>query len=173
MAKSEKQKLKLLYIIQCLMEKTDEEHAVTTQEIIDYLALQGITAERKSIYTDIDLLTDFGMDIINIVYTAVTICHYFYSFPFHALIPKGNCPFVFPMLSYYCSKSNMIQRRFIMCQNIPNDPVMLLSFVNTQLRDYFTTLDLFCENFNVDRSELEEKLKSIDYEYNAATNQFV
>ena len=48
---------------------------------------------------------------------------------------------------------------------------MLLSFVNTQLRDYFTTLDLFCENFNVDRSELEEKLKSIDYEYNAATNQ--
>ena len=46
------------------MEKTDEEHAVTTQEIIDYLALQGIAAERKSIYTDIDLLTDFGMDII-------------------------------------------------------------------------------------------------------------
>ncbi len=67
----------------------------------------------------------------------------------------------------------MIQRRFIMYQNIPNDPVMLLSFVNTQLRDYFTTLDLFCENFNVDRSELEEKLKSINYEYNAATNQFV
>ena len=60
-----------------------------------------------------------------------------------------------------------------MCQNIPNDPEMLLSFVNTQLRYYFTTLDLFCENFNVDRSELEEKLKSIDYEYNAATNQFV
>lgn len=67
----------------------------------------------------------------------------------------------------------MIQRRFIMYQNIPNDPVMLLSFVNTQLRDYFTTLDLFCENFNVDRSELEEKLKSINYEYNTATNQFV
>ena len=67
----------------------------------------------------------------------------------------------------------MIQRRFIMYQNIPNDPVMLLSFVNTQLRDFFTTLDLFCENFNVNRSELEEKLKSIDYEYYAATNQFV
>ena len=56
MAKSEKQKLKLLYIIQCLMEKTDEEHAVTTQEIIDYLALQGITAERKRIFTDFDHL---------------------------------------------------------------------------------------------------------------------
>jgi len=60
-----------------------------------------------------------------------------------------------------------------MYQNIPNDPVMLLSFVNTQLRDFFTTLDLFCENFNVNRSELETKLKSIDYEYDAATNQFV
>ena len=67
----------------------------------------------------------------------------------------------------------MIQRRFIMYQNIPNDPVMLLSFVNIQLRDFFTTLDLFCENFNVNRSELEAKLKSIDYEYDAATNQFV
>ena len=60
-----------------------------------------------------------------------------------------------------------------MYQNIPNDPVMLLSFVNTQLHDFFTTLDLFCENFNVNRSELEAKLKSIDYEYDAATNQFV
>ena len=60
-----------------------------------------------------------------------------------------------------------------MYQNIPNDPVMLLSFVNTQLRAFFTTLDLFCENFNVNRSELEAKLKSIDYEYDAATNQFV
>mgnify|MGYP004662393221 FL=1 len=60
-----------------------------------------------------------------------------------------------------------------MYQNIPNDPVMLLSFVNTQLRDFFITLDLFCENFNVNRSELEAKLNSIDYEYDAATNQFV
>ena len=60
MAKSEKQKLKLLYIMQCLMEKTDEEHAVTTQDIIDYLALQGIAAERKSIYTDIDIANKSG-----------------------------------------------------------------------------------------------------------------
>lgn len=68
----------------------------------------------------------------------------------------------------------MIQRRFIMYQNIPNDPVMLLSFVNTQLLLTFSQL-LICsvENFNVNRSELEAKLKSIDYEYSAATNQFV
>lgn len=66
MARSEKQKLKLLYIMQFLAEKTDEEHSVTTQEIIDYLALNNITAERKSIYTDIDLLMDYGLDIIKI-----------------------------------------------------------------------------------------------------------
>ena len=57
--------------------------------------------------------------------------------------------------------------------NIPNDPVMLLSFTNTQLRDFYKDLDSFCENFNVKRSELEAKLKSIDYEYDAVTNQFV
>lgn len=66
MPKSEKQKQKLLYIMQLLMEKTDENHIVTTQEIIDYLALQGIAAERKSIYTDIDTLIDFGMDIVKV-----------------------------------------------------------------------------------------------------------
>lgn len=66
MARSEKQKLKLLYIMQLLVEKTDEEHAVTTQEIIDYLQANDIPSERKSIYTDIDLLIAYGMDIIKI-----------------------------------------------------------------------------------------------------------
>lgn len=66
MARTEKQKLKLLYIMQLLMERTDEEHQVTTQDIIDYLDAQGIAAERKSIYTDIDLLIGFGVDIIKI-----------------------------------------------------------------------------------------------------------
>ncbi len=66
MPKSEKQKLKLLYIMQYLMEKTDETHSVTTADIIAYLASNQITAERKSIYTDIDLLIDYGMDIIKV-----------------------------------------------------------------------------------------------------------
>lgn len=66
MPKSEKQKQKLLYIIQLLMEKTDDAHTVTTQEIIDYLAFQGILAERKSIYDDINTLIDFGMDIVKV-----------------------------------------------------------------------------------------------------------
>ena len=66
MPKSEKQKQKLLYIMKCLMEKTDENHSVTTQELIEYLAANGITAERKSIYSDIDLLIDYGMDIVRV-----------------------------------------------------------------------------------------------------------
>lgn len=66
MARSEKQKLKLLYITQYLLEQTDEDHIVTTQDIITYLEANDISAERKSIYSDIDLLIDFGLDIIKI-----------------------------------------------------------------------------------------------------------
>ena len=64
MAKSENQKQKLLYIAQHLMENTDEHHAVSTPQLIEFLNSQGIKAERKSIYNDIDTLNDFGMDII-------------------------------------------------------------------------------------------------------------
>lgn len=64
MAKSEKQKLKLLYVMQYLLEKSDDTHFVTTQELIDYLENNGIRAERKSIYADIDTLSEYGMDII-------------------------------------------------------------------------------------------------------------
>lgn len=64
MPKSENQKQKLLYIAKYLMENTDEFHSVTTPQLIQYLNSQGIKAERKSIYNDIDTLNDFGMDII-------------------------------------------------------------------------------------------------------------
>lgn len=64
MPKSENQKQKLLYIAKYLMENTDEFHSVTTPQLIEYLNNQGIKAERKSIYNDIDTLNDFGMDII-------------------------------------------------------------------------------------------------------------
>ncbi len=50
--------------MQFLMEKTDEDHVVTTNEIIAHLRANDIAAERKSIYTDIELLQEFGMDII-------------------------------------------------------------------------------------------------------------
>lgn len=66
MAKSEKQKLKLLYIMQFLLEKTDENHIATTKDLIAYLDANGISAERKSIYSDMDSLADYGMDILKI-----------------------------------------------------------------------------------------------------------
>lgn len=66
MPKSYGQKLKILYLAQLLCERSDESHPLTTKEIIDYLAAQGIHAERKSIYDDISALQNFGMDIIAI-----------------------------------------------------------------------------------------------------------
>ena len=66
MAKSAGQKLKLLYIIKLLSEKTDENHPVSTAEIIAYLDANGIHSERKSIYDDINKLCEFGYDIIQV-----------------------------------------------------------------------------------------------------------
>lgn len=56
---------------------------------------------------------------------------------------------------------------------IPKDPVMLLSFVNLKLRDYYRDLESMCEDLEVDRAELEEKLHAIDYHYDEERNQFV
>ncbi|MDO4618883.1 MAG: WYL domain-containing protein [Clostridia bacterium] len=64
MAKSSNQKLKLLYIMKYLLEETDEENFVTTPMIIDMLENHGISAERKSIYENIEDLKLFGVDII-------------------------------------------------------------------------------------------------------------
>lgn len=66
MAKSSNQKLKLLYLVKFLMQHSDEEHPVSTSDIIAELAMNGISAERKSIYDDIDALRLFGLDIIQI-----------------------------------------------------------------------------------------------------------
>lgn len=56
---------------------------------------------------------------------------------------------------------------------IPNDPVMLLSFVNLKLRDFYSGLDAMCEDLDIDKVELEKKLETIDYHYNEERNQFV
>ena len=56
---------------------------------------------------------------------------------------------------------------------IPKDPVMLLSYVNTQLRDYYDSLDDFLKDQELSREGLIKKLASIDYEYDAELNQFV
>lgn len=57
--------------------------------------------------------------------------------------------------------------------NIPNDPVMLLSYINTQLRDFYPSLTELCNSMQLSEEELTLKLVSIDYTYDAKTNQFV
>lgn len=56
---------------------------------------------------------------------------------------------------------------------IPKDPVMLLSYINLKLRDYYGSLDALCEDLDLDRQELEQKLQGIDYHYHEEKNQFV
>ena len=56
---------------------------------------------------------------------------------------------------------------------IPKDPVMLLSFVNLKLRDFYGSLDALCEDLDTDKQELIERLASIDYHYDEGKNQFV
>ncbi len=65
MSKGSNQKLKMLYLLKILSEKTDEAHCLSAQELIAELQKYEVSAERKSIYNDIECLTDFGYDIVN------------------------------------------------------------------------------------------------------------
>ena len=71
MARQANQKLKMLYLLEILRRETDEEHPLTLKQIIDLLAQKGISAERKSLYDDIEQLRLLGEDIITIRDTAV------------------------------------------------------------------------------------------------------
>lgn len=55
---------------------------------------------------------------------------------------------------------------------LPKDPIMLLSVVNTSLRDYYPDLDALCEAKEISKEELTEKLATVGYEYNKEQNQF-
>ncbi len=57
--------------------------------------------------------------------------------------------------------------------DLPKDLMILLSVVNTKLRDFYTDLDTLCQEMQIEKKELTEKLASIDYEYDAGLNQFV
>lgn len=63
MPRAENQKLKLLILKQIFETETDENHPLNAQQLIELLAKYGIRAERKSIYSDIECLRDFGLDI--------------------------------------------------------------------------------------------------------------
>ena len=64
MPRSSRQKQKILYLARYLLEETDEEKPATLEELIRYLGHQGISAERKSLYADIEELRSFGLDVI-------------------------------------------------------------------------------------------------------------
>ena len=56
---------------------------------------------------------------------------------------------------------------------IPNDPMMLLSYINTQLRDFYADFAALCTDKGLDAEEVTEKLRGIDYEYDEKLNRFV
>ena len=60
-----------------------------------------------------------------------------------------------------------------MQMNLPKDPMLLLSVVNTKIRDYYHTLDALCEDMDADRDEIINTLKGIDYDYDESRHQFV
>lgn len=56
---------------------------------------------------------------------------------------------------------------------LPKDPIILLSYINTQLRDNYSSLEELCKACDADSKEIETKLASINYHYNPETNSFV
>lgn len=92
-------------------------------------------------------------------------------------IPDGN---IFPQLTNTAIYSIILMANSQSTKNeqgakivIPKDPVILLSYINTQLRDYYPTLVDLCRSLDLDQSVLEQTLKAIDYEYDPSQNQFI
>ena len=56
---------------------------------------------------------------------------------------------------------------------IPKDPVMLLSFINLKLRDFYPSFEALCDDLDVDGKEITENLAKIDYHYHREKNQFI
>lgn len=59
---------------------------------------------------------------------------------------------------------------------LPSDPIILMSYLNTQLRDKYSSFDELCDDMQLDasvRSEIESKLKAVGYAYSKASNSFV
>ena len=56
--------------------------------------------------------------------------------------------------------------------NLPKDPMMLMSLINMKLRDFYPSLDALCEDMDIDKAQLLEKLSSVGFEYNQNLNKF-
>lgn len=60
----------------------------------------------------------------------------------------------------------------IVNNEMPNDPVMLMSFVNMKLRDFYSSLDELCDDLEINEEELKEKMGKAGFEYNPEANKF-
>lgn len=60
-----------------------------------------------------------------------------------------------------------------MNSEIPSDPIILFSFINTKLRDQYTSLDALCDDMNIDRDRLVARLADAGFEYSPSLNKFV
>ncbi len=56
--------------------------------------------------------------------------------------------------------------------NIPQDPMMLMSFINMKLRDFYPSLDALCEDLEISRKELEDRLGKAGFEYSEENKRF-
>ena len=65
MAKSSRQKIKLLILMKAFLEQTDEQHPLSVKALIQILEEYGVFVERKTVYDDIETLRTFGLDIVN------------------------------------------------------------------------------------------------------------
>lgn len=57
-------------------------------------------------------------------------------------------------------------------ENLPKDPMMLMSVINMKLRDFYPSLDELCEDMKINRNELEDTLKKFGFEYDPTGNRF-
>lgn len=55
---------------------------------------------------------------------------------------------------------------------IPNDPMMLMSFLNLKLRDFYPSLDALCDDLQLDKDSLLQKMQAVGFEYNTEQNKF-
>ncbi|HIZ06167.1 MAG TPA: DUF4250 domain-containing protein [Candidatus Phocaeicola gallistercoris] len=55
---------------------------------------------------------------------------------------------------------------------LPKDAMMLFSFINMRLRDFYPSLDALCDDMHVDKNEIVARLKEVGFEYNAEQNKF-
>ena len=83
--------------------------------------------------------------------------------------------FVFIYLQEDFDKTYAIKhpRKDTNMERLPKDPIMLYSVINTKLRDFYSSLEALCEDMNIDKNTLKEKLSSAGFEYNKERNQFI